>query len=206
MTEPPAVDVPAGVERWQHPSSITIVRLHYSADPSKDAAWAEQAQKEAPSELWWRQEMEIDFGAAKGALGFPEFKRQCTVARPFPAPHDWIRWMAIDPHPRVPHYMRWMAVSPWDDHVYYREYWPSKSSGIRGDIAEDDDIFGIDAYSKTIKFFESEEVDVFGPNGYADNQGHKERIYKRVMDPAGKAFAAVVTDGKKEPLTFWQTY
>lgn len=150
--------------------------------------------------------MEIDFSAARGALEFPEFKRQATVAKPFPVPHEWTRWMCIDPHPRVPHCMLWMAVSPWDDHCYYREYWPSKAYGIRGDVPEDDEIFQIDAYAKTLKFFESEDVDVFGPNGYADNHGRREKVYKRLMDPAGKGFPAVVRDGRKEPVTFWDRY
>jgi hypothetical protein len=49
-------------------------------------------------------------------------------------------------------------------------------------------------------------VDVFGPQGFADNGGKDEKIYRRVMDPAGKAFATKIMDGKPSPESMWDRY
>jgi hypothetical protein len=207
---PPRIAPPKGCRETLLSSGITVARLHYSADPSKDLAWAEEqrARSEAQfhSGLWFKQEMEIDFAAALGAPLFPEFNRDYTVCKPFKIPSQWTRWHGIDPHPRVPHAMLWLAVSPSDDHVYYRDYWPSKIYGIRGDVPEDDHLFHIDDYAKTIRMLESSKVDVFGANGFADNGGRDEKIFRRIMDPAGKAFPVSVMDGKPEPTSMWDRY
>lgn len=53
-----------------------VIKLHYSADPEKNAAWVEKESAKIPggtSSLMWRREMEIDFGAGSGELVFPEF-------------------------------------------------------------------------------------------------------------------------------------
>ena len=139
-TNPP----PKGCRETLLPNGILVARLHYSADPEKNEDWARvQRQRSIDqfhSDLWWRQEMEIDANAALGAPLFPEFNREFTVCKPFPIPHEWTRWMGIDPHPRVPHAMLWLAVSPNDDWIFYREYWPSKIYGRRGDVPEDDNL------------------------------------------------------------------
>lgn len=186
---------------------ITIARLHYLADPAKRGLWAETAKARCPSDTWWRQEMEIDFGAALGALLVPEFNRNFTVCKPFPLnSKDHTKYMCIDPHPRVAHAMLWLAADRWGSIIVYRDYWASKMYGKPGNIPEDDDMYHIDDYVNTIKFLESSQVNCFGPNGYADNGGQDERIYLRVMDPAGKAFATRITDGKREPETMWGRY
>lgn len=51
----------------------TAVRLHYSADPSKDAGWYEQARRFFPDENQWQAEFEINFFVSQGTRVFPEF-------------------------------------------------------------------------------------------------------------------------------------
>lgn len=205
-TERPFPKVPRGCQIWEDPRGYRIAQVHYSADPEKDAKWAEAERHKAPSEATHRQEQEIDFHARSGALLYPEFNYDINVCAPFPIPPDWTRRMAIDPHKRRPHAFLWMAVSPDGDHYYYREYWPSRIYGKKGPTPEDDELYHIDQYVKVLKWFEGEEIDFFAPAGFADNQGLKERLSLRIMDTHGKAIFTSTKDGKDDPETFWDRY
>ena len=198
--------IPTGCDLWRNELGITVARIHYSADPAKTVEWAEEGRKRAASPAMWNQEMEIQGDAQAGQLVFPSFDRRINVIKPFPIPHDWTRFMGIDPHPRVPHAFLWMAVSPKNDHVYFREYWPSRIYGKRGNVPEDDDRFTIFEYAEAIKMLEGPNVHHFAENGFADNQDKQERIYRRIMDPYGRAVALVRQDGKDEEETFWDRY
>lgn len=55
---------------------FTAVRLHYSADPSKDADWAVQARRAYPDPNQWAREMEISWWVAEGTRVYPEFSEQ----------------------------------------------------------------------------------------------------------------------------------
>jgi len=180
--------------------------VHYSADPTKTAVWAEAQKKKSPSENTFRREFEIDHYAGSGAAMYPEFSRSLHVCKPFPIPHDWTRYMGIDPHKRRPHAFVWLAVSPDGDHWYYRSYWPSRVYGKKGDTPEDDTLYKVDEYVTAIKFMESAAVKHFSPNGFADNGGRDEKIRLRVMDTHGKAIFTTTTAGKDEPETFWDRY
>jgi hypothetical protein len=63
-----------GVTAWTNPGNrFRVVRVHYSADPTKrEAVWRTQAQAGMP-ERGWRREMEIDFTAPEGESVIPEF-------------------------------------------------------------------------------------------------------------------------------------
>lgn len=181
--------------------------MHYTADPHKDDAWVALAKKRAPSDQWWQMEMEIQPYALSGALVFPNFRREFTVVEPFAINPNWPRWMGCDPHPRVPHAFLWMAINPYGDHIYYRDYWPSKAYGIRGPVPEDDDLHEIDDYVDTVQMLEGEKIKVFGPNGFSDNSGQKEKFALRIMDPSGKQWEATRTKGKADTgVTFWDRY
>ena len=197
---------PRGCELATHSSGIDVFLIHYSADRSKDEVWKSQLRKEYPNQALWDQEQEISNRAFEGKLVYPEFRKECTVVDPFPLPLDATHWMGIDPHPRTPHAFLWMAVDRYGNHIYFREYWPSKIYGKRGNVPEDDELYNIDDYVTTLNFLEGQKPNVFAPNGYADNQGRTQTIHKRIMDPAGKAWATERQRGKDDPETFWQTY
>jgi hypothetical protein len=59
---------------------------------------------------------------------------------------------------------------------------------------------------QTINWLEGPEIDFFGPNGFADNKGQREKIFRRVMDTHGKAIFTTTKDGRDEPETFWDRY
>ena len=207
MTDNPnAISPPKGCGYYSSSRGIDVARIHYTADPLKTPAWASTLKEQAVSEQMFMQEMEIEANAQSGAKLFPKFNREYTVVEPFPIPHDWTRYMAGDPHPRVPHAWLWMAVSPYDDFFVYREYWPSKVYAKRGSIPEDDDSFEIDDYAKAIKFMESSASTVFGVNGLADNGGKDEKIHRRIMDYTAKAWMAEITKGKQGNVSFWDSY
>ena len=199
--------LPRGCDEWiEQDHNYGICRIHWSADPSKTEVWAEAQKKKAPSINVYRREFEIDHYAGAGALLLPEFDRTIHVCRPFKVPHDWTRYMGIDPHKRRPHAFLWMAVSPDGDHWYYREYWPSRIYGKKGDTPEDDRLYKVDEYVEAVKLMEGPDVEYFGSGGFADNQKQKERIRLRVMDTHGKAIYTTTVMGKDEPETFWDRY
>lgn len=208
-----AIPIPLGVEVWQK-ASTRILRLHYSADPAKGPAWVSTQRGKSSTLAAFNQEQEIDFLAYAGQRLFPNFLRSLNVVKcwqrgctePCPIPVNWTRYMAIDPHPRVPHAFLWMAVSPWGQHVYYREYWPSTVYGLAGDVPEADPLYAIDEYVDTLKLLEGETADFFAPGGWAHNSGQREKMFKRIMDPYGKAVAAQREDGKETTETFWDRY
>lgn len=205
--------IPPGVEEYQK-GAVELGRLHYSADPIKDVDWVGRQRANFSTLAAFQQEQEIDFLAYAGQRVFPNFRRSLNVVKcwqrgceePCPIPVNWTRYMAIDPHPRVPHAFLWMAVSPWGQHIYYREYWPSLIYGLAGEVPEADVLYAIDEYVDTLKLIEGETADFFSAGGWAHNSGQKEKICKRIMDPYGKAVAAQREDGKETTETFWDRY
>lgn len=53
-------------------NGFCVVRVHYSADPDKDAKWVAEAKKGMPKRGWLR-EYEIDYSTYAGKPFFPEF-------------------------------------------------------------------------------------------------------------------------------------
>jgi len=195
-----------GCDFVRHRSGIAVFRIKYSADPKKDEEWVAKMRPTYSSDQAWRQEQEVDFTASAGQLVFPEFKKEYTVVKPRAIPPDVTWYMGIDPHPRTPHAFLWMFVDRWGNHVYAREYWPSKAYGRRGNIPEDDELYQIDAYVDAINFLEGPAPNVFSPNGFTDNAGPEQKISRRIMDPAGKAWAVNRQMGKDSEETFWDAY
>lgn len=178
-----------GISTWKNKHGICVFRLHYSADPEKDEEWAAQ-QKAAMTNLAdYEQEYEINFSAKLGTLIY-QLHEEATLENSFPVPHAWTRYWALDPHPVVPHAGLWVAVDPWGDAWAYRELWPSKIYGQRGNVPEDDNRFSIKQYVETVEWLESAEN--------PENQGKAEDMQFRVIDYAARAMGQGFFDAKPE--------
>jgi hypothetical protein len=196
-----------GMQVWKNPNDITILRLHYSADPEKTAEWAAKQKQGMTDPAMYEQEYEISFTAKSGTLLY-SFSEEATLEQSFPIPQEWTRYVALDPHPRVPHAFLWGAVDHWGDLWVYRELWPSKCClqsvggkiiGDRGNTPEDDNRFTYKDYIETVKFLESTRNQSKCADGKPESFHLKEpeRIYKRVIDYAARSFQDAASDDKR---------
>jgi hypothetical protein len=163
-----------GISTRETSLGFHVIRLHYSADPDKDPeteagrVWLAQA-KQGMSESRWRKEYEVDYGALGGERVFPELDPSVHIIEPFDLDMDaWTVWMACDPHPRTPHAFVWLAVNSEGDMVILFSYWPA--SAVTPD------------YRATCKHY-ADAVEYY-------EEDSKLKVYKRLMDVAGKAFNA----------------
>ncbi len=179
-----------GIEEWDNPHGIHIFRLHYSADPEKDAAWAERQYAAMTDKAAYRQEFEIDFSAKLGTLLY-QFDDTASLECSFPIPAGWTRYYGLDPHPVVPHASLWAAVDSWGDMWVYRELWPSRIYSQPGNVPEDDARFTIKEYVQAVKWLESKDN--------PENAGRAEQIAKRVIDYAARAFGRGTSDDAEQP-------
>ena len=177
------------MQSWLNPHGIRILRLHYSADEAKTPAWAAAQKASMTNAADYEQEYEINFGAKLGTLVYL-LNEEATLENSFPIPASWTRYMALDPHPVVPHACLWCAVDKWGDIWAYRELWPSKIYGKRGNIPEDDNRYSIKQFVETIQWLESAEN--------PENEGRDEEIHKRVIDYAARAMGQGFFDDKPE--------
>jgi hypothetical protein len=178
-----------GISTWKNPHGITIFRLHYSADEAKTVEWAAKQKAAMTNAADYEQEYEINFSAKLGTLIY-QLNEESTLDTSFPIPRDWTRYFALDPHPVVPHAALWIAADKWGDFWAYRELWPSKIYGQRGNIPEDDNRFSIKQYVETVQWLESEDN--------PENDNHEEDIYARVIDYAARAMGQGFFDEKPE--------
>lgn len=186
----PEIEFPhQGVQTWVNPHGIRIFRLHYSADPDKSAEWAARQKAAMTNEADYEQEYEINFSAKLGTLIY-QLHDEATLENGFPIPTSWTRYYALDPHPVVPHASLWIAVDKWGDLWAYRELWPSKIYGLRGNAPEDDNRYSIKQYVETVQWLESDQN--------PENEGRDEDIYFRVIDYAARAMGQGFFDEKPE--------
>jgi hypothetical protein len=179
-----------GISTWKNPHGISIFRLHYSADPDKTAEWAAKQKAAMTNEADYEQEYEINFSAKLGTLIY-QLHEEATLETSFPIPHNQgTRYFALDPHPVVPHASLWLWVDKWSDFWAYRELWPSKIYGQRGNVPEDDNRYSIKQYVETVQWLESAEN--------PENNGVAEDIYTRVIDYAARAMGQGFFDEKPE--------
>ena len=178
-----------GISTWTNEHGITILRLHYSADPEKTPEWAAKQKAAMTNPADYDQEYEINFAAKLGTLVY-QLHDEATLENYFPIPRNWTRYFALDPHPVVPHAALWVAVDNWGDAWAYRELWPSKIYGQRGNPPEDDNRYSIKEFVETVEWLESKEN--------PENQGKDEDIYKRVIDYAARAMGQGFFDEKPE--------
>src|SRR5919108_776291 len=83
-----------GIETWVNRHGIRVLRLHYSADPEKDAAWAERERAGMTDQARYRQEYEIDFAATLGQRVFM-LHDEATLEKSFLIPESWTRYFAL---------------------------------------------------------------------------------------------------------------
>jgi hypothetical protein len=213
-----AVEFPyPGIQVHQNPRGARVVRLHWTADPTKavgksvyvDAIkraispWAYGEFLKMSSAALYLQEYEIDASATLGALLYSSFEAEATLVDPFPIPEDWTRTFVIDPHPRVPHCSLWGAVDRYGDGWIYREYWPSKVYGIPGNIPEDDNRVRIKEYCEVIQWLESAQNP---ENRTRDDKRFDEHIYKRVIDYAARGFGQGTSDDDGKQPNFQERF
>src|SRR5437899_376455 len=178
-----------GISTWENPHGIRIFRLHYSADPDKTPEWDAKQKAAMTNPADYEQEYEINFSAKLATLIY-HIHDEATLQNNFPIRSDWTRYFALDPHPVVPHAALWVAVDKWGDLWSYRELWPSRVYGQRGNIPEDDNRFSIKQYVETVQWLES--------NDNPENEGKAEDIYFRVIDYAARAMGQGFFDEKPE--------
>jgi hypothetical protein len=191
-----------GMQAWTNENGIRVMQLHYSADETKGAGekihvpdlnmdlspWAYGQYQSMTDKAMYRQEYEIDFSAKLGTLLY-QLVEEATLEPSFPIPHSWTRYYALDPHPVVPHASLWLAVDEWGDGWIYRELWPSRIYGKPGNVPEDDNRYTIREYVETVLWLESAE----------NNNGKEEKIAKRVIDYAARAFGKGTSDDGEQP-------
>jgi hypothetical protein len=205
-----------GMSSWKNQHGITILRLHYSADPDKGAGemtyvqeinkhlspWALAAYHRMTDPTLYLKEYEIDAEATLGALLF-NFNEKVTVDPVHEIPPEWTRRMGVDPHPGIPHAFLWAATDPWGDRHYYRELWPSKVCyqwqqgilhGKPGPCPQDEKGPNIKDYVQTIKYLESGE----NPENRYKGEIFEEEIFARVIDYAARAFGKGTNDDPEQ--------
>lgn len=205
-----------GMSSWKNHHGITILRLHYEADPDKGegektyvkeinkdlSPWALTAYNRMTDPTLYLKEYEIDAEATLGALLF-NFNEKVTVEPLRPIPPEWTRRMAVDPHPGIPHAFLWCATDGWGDRWYYRELWPSKVCfewrqgvlhGKPGPCPQDEKGPNIREYVQTIKYLESSE----NPENRHKNETFEEEIFSRVIDYAARAFGKGTNDDPEQ--------
>jgi hypothetical protein len=185
-----------GLSMRRTPEGIPVIRVHYSADPAKNANWVAH-EKPKYSTTWWAQEMEIQAHARSGQRVYPEFDPVIHVLPPDRIPTRGCRFMSIDPHPRTPHSFLWVLIDAWSDWYIYRELWPSVVCGIPRLLRDDepDNVFTIREYAETLAVLEGNSIE--WKNAETDRERGSyvkslqgERIVYRFMDQAGKGFRA----------------
>lgn len=96
------MEIVKGLSKKTNSSGHTVLSLHYSADPSKDAAWVEkEAQRYVDggrNSIRWRGEMEMDFDAGSGELVFTTFsaREKDILIDPFPVDETFLLYAGLD--------------------------------------------------------------------------------------------------------------
>lgn len=201
-----------GLTYWKNQHGISVLRLHYTADPEKGAGettyveeidrelppWALKEFKGMPDPNAYLQEYEIDFGATSGKHIY-RLEKEATLVHSRDLPDEGTDYFALDPHPRVPFASLWGRVDRWGDLWIYRELWPSVvcfryENGIlrgrKGNIPEHDFQHSIREYIETIWWLESEKN--------PQNKGKSTPIRKRVIDYAARAFGKGTQDDPEQ--------
>jgi len=97
------------------------IRVHYHADPEKDAVWAKRKSAyyggmDTPK---WRREYEIDYSAVQGQPVYPMLSKAHVKCRDVTG---WSIYRVIDHGIRHPTVCLWVAVSKSGDRHVLREY------------------------------------------------------------------------------------
>ena len=95
---------------------ISVLRLHYTADPEESTQRKVAQAKASALRLgriaWFKKEYEIEYRALSGELVWPEITQEMHMIPPFSPPDDWLKMRVIDPGYRNPTAVNWVALSP----------------------------------------------------------------------------------------------
>lgn len=202
------VELPKGMMFRRTENGNAVLRVHYSADPRKDAAWAENAKKKYSKKSNWDLEMEIRYDAKKGSLVYPEFQDHLHIVDDSEVPEEGCIVMAADPHPRTPHAFLWVLIDAAGDWWVFRELWPSIVCGEPRDVTDDDDehLYTAQQYAEAIAALEGNQIRWHGDGDEAWGEliENGERVFDRFMDQAGKGFK-VSAEGQPF-VSYWDRY
>ena len=195
-----------GMSVFENERGVCILRLHYDADPNKAGVgqpktyvpeikrelspWALAQFKTCPSPSYFLQELEVEFEATQGEKVYFLYP-EATLETSFSIPPDWTRYFVLDPHPGVPHAGLWAAVDPWGDVYCYRELWPSKIYGKKGNTPSDDNRVTPREFVEVMQWLESDE----NPENTHQGKATAERFQERIIDYAARGFGHTANDG-----------
>jgi len=114
----------------------TIFPIYYRMIPDLDpdrrgGEWYARARVQSASAKTWRQEMELDFGAASGGLVYPKFDvRRHVLLFPVEPQKNWLYGLAIDPGVRVTAAL-FGAITPKGNRIWLDEYYEGSEAGLR---------------------------------------------------------------------------
>jgi hypothetical protein len=83
-----------GVDFWETKDGIHVLRVHYTADPTKRSEEWIAHNKIGSTEADWQMEMEVDWSSVKGVPFYPEFSVALHVAKEPLIPHPEKRVIA----------------------------------------------------------------------------------------------------------------
>ena len=97
------VPISKGCARMDQDNGYAILRLHYSADPSRNEAWVKKEKASYPYLELWQQEMELDFISTAGKRVYPEFTMVNNLCDLKPERYNeiWRGWDFGYTHPAV---------------------------------------------------------------------------------------------------------
>ncbi len=200
-----------GLKMMRTPEGHPFVILHYSADETLTKDKIAVLRAKYSSQAYWDREMEIQADALSGELVYAGFDENVHVVPDSAVPKELCRYCSIDPHPRTPHAVLWIGIDKWNDWWVYREIWPSRVYGVNKRLRDDDKEhrFTIREYAEIIAYLEGNRLEWESAETqderaeYIERPGG-ERVIRRFMDQAGKAFRA---SGEGQALeTYAQRY
>jgi len=118
------VDISTGIQSRKLDTGYYHVRVHYSADPEKDASWVRRhsAQYGGVESPRWRREFEIDYNAIQGQPVYPMLCGEHLVMN---LPSDLTVYRVMDHGIRHPMVCIWVGVNKNGDRHVFREYFRS---------------------------------------------------------------------------------
>lgn len=204
----PPVSLPKGMMFRRTNRGNAVLRVHYSADPRKNAEWVEKEKRKYTRESNWNLEMEIRYDAKKGALVYPEFREDLHTIPDADIPEEGCIFMAADPHPRTPHAFLWVLIDAAQEWYVFRELWPSLVCGEPRDITDDDEepLYTVKQYAEALAALEGNEIRWAGEGDemWGDLVEKGEVIYDRFMDQAAKGFK-ISAEGTPF-VSYWDRY
>jgi hypothetical protein len=116
-------DIMKGVQRRELDTEYAHVRIHYSADPLKDAAWVRRtsAKYGGVDSPIWRREFEIDYSAVTGQPVYPMLCSDHSQIHPI----EGTVFRTIDHGIRHPMCCLWVVVNKTGDRHVFREFYRS---------------------------------------------------------------------------------